>query len=162
MSREVEGLENFKRILELPIGSKFGLFVDSHIDAFRVTTYLDRTARASEDPSRVSTVMIPTYPMVRRDHTDHSRDLVFEDPATGLMRVLYESDLKGPLQGIPRELNRAVVLPTYLYNAGAAPCFNACFIFLNVPVGYEVNSVRTWAGTETFFISMSELNKTQL
>lgn len=162
MSHEVEGLENFKRILELPIGSKFGLFVDSHIDAFRVTTYLDRTARASEDPSRVSTVMIPTYPMVRRDHTDPRRDLVFEDPATGLMRVLYESDLKGPLQGIPRELNRAVVLPTYLYNAGAAPCFHACFVFMNVPVGYEVSPVRTWAGTETFFISMNELNKTQL
>lgn len=162
MQRKVEGLENFKRILELPIGSKFGLFVDSHIDAFRVTTYLDRTAWASEDPSRVSTVMIPTYPMVRRDHTDPRRDLVFEDPATGLMRVLYERDLKGPLQGIPWELNRAVVLPTYLYNAGAAPCFHACFVFMNVPVGYEVSPVRTWAGTETFFISMSELNKTQL
>lgn len=162
MPREVEGLGNFKRILELPIGSKFGLFVDSHIDAFRVTTYLDRTARASEDPSSVSTVMIPTYPMVRRDHTDPSRDLVFEDPATGLMRVLYESDLKGPLHGVPWELNRAVILPEYLYNAGAAPCFNACFIFLNVPVGYKVNPVRTWAGTETFFISMIELNKTQL
>ena len=26
MSREVEGLENLKRILELPIGSKFGLY----------------------------------------------------------------------------------------------------------------------------------------
>lgn len=162
MPREVEGLENFKKILELPIGSRFGLFVNSHIDAFRVTTYLDRTARTSEDPSRVSTVMIPTYPMVRRDHTDSSRDLVFEDPTTGLIRVLYESDLKGPLQGIPWELNRAVVLPTYLYNAGAAPCFHACFLFLNVPIGYEANPVRTWAGTETFFISMNELNKTQL
>lgn len=162
MPREVEGLENFKKILELPIGSRFGLFVDSHIDAFRVTTYLDRTARTSEDPSRVSTVMIPTYPMVRRDHTDPSRDLVFEDPTTGLTRVLYESDLKGPLQGIPWELNRAVVLPTYLYNAGAAPCFHACFVFLNVPIGYEVSPVRTWAGTETLFISMNELNKTQL
>lgn len=162
MQRKVEGLENFKRILELPISSKFGLFVESHIDAFRVTTYLDRTARASEDPSRVSTVMIPTYPMVRRDHTDPNRDLVFEDPATGLTRVLYESDLKGPIQGIPWELNRAVVLPSYLYNAGAAPCFNACFVFLNVPMGYEVYPVRTWVGTETFFVSMNELNKTQL
>lgn len=162
MPRKVEGLENFKKILELPIGSRFGLFVDSHIDAFRVTTYLDRTARASEDPSRVSTVMIPTYPMVRLDHTDPRRDLVFEDPDTGLMRVLYESDLKGPLRGVPRELNRAVVLPTYLYNAGAAPCFHACFIFMNVPVGYEVNPVRTWANVKTFFISMIELNNAKL
>lgn len=162
MPRKVEGLENFKKILELPIGSRFGLFVDSHIDAFRVTTYLDRTARTSEDSSSVSTVMIPTYPMVRRDHTDPRRDLVFEDPDTGLMRVLYESDLKGPLQGIPWVLNRAVVLPTYLYNAGAAPCFHACFVFMNVPVGYEVHPVRTWANVETFFISMNELNKTRL
>jgi len=100
MSREVEGLENFKRILELPIGSKFGLFVDSHIDAFRVTTYLDRTARASEDPSRVSTLVIPTYPMVRRDHTDPRRDLVFEDPATGLMRVLYEREISKDLSKV--------------------------------------------------------------
>lgn len=28
MPRKVEGLENFKKILELPIGSRFGLFVD--------------------------------------------------------------------------------------------------------------------------------------
>ena len=33
---------------------------------------------------------------------------------------------------------------------------------MNVPVGYEVSPVRTWANVETFFISMSELNKTQL
>ena len=157
MPRKVEGLENFKKILELPIGSRFGLFVDSHIDAFRVTSFLDRNARASEDPSRVSTVMIPTYPFVRPDHTDPGRDLIFQDPATGLMRVLYESDLKGPIRGIPWSINRAVVLPEYLYNAGAAPCFHACFIFMNVPVGYEVSPVRTWANVETFFISMNEL-----
>ena len=147
MSREVEGLENFKRILELPIGSKFGLFVDSHIDAFRVTTYVDRTARASEDPSRVSTVMIPTYPMVRRDHTDPSRDLVFEDPATGLIRVLYESDLKGPLQGIPWELNRAVGLPTYLYNAGAAPCSNGTSFVSDGNIHKYEAGIETWGGT---------------
>lgn len=32
MSREVEGLENFKKILELPIGSKFGMFVDGSMN----------------------------------------------------------------------------------------------------------------------------------
>lgn len=162
MLRKVEGLENFKQILELPIGSRFGLFVEKRIDEFLVTSYLDRVAKTSDDPSRVSTVMIPTYPMVRRDHTDPRRDLVFEDPATGLMRVLYESDLKGPLQGIPWELNRAVALPSYLYSAGAAPCFNACFVFVDAPVGSEICAVREWTQTETFFISMKELNKPKL
>lgn len=31
MQRKVEGLENLNNILTLPIGSKFGLFVDSHM-----------------------------------------------------------------------------------------------------------------------------------
>lgn len=41
MSREVEGLENLNRILELPLGSKFGMFVDGSINAFKVAGYLD-------------------------------------------------------------------------------------------------------------------------
>ena len=54
MQRKVEGLENFKKILELPIGSRFGLFVYSHIDAFRVTSYLDRNARANVETFFIS------------------------------------------------------------------------------------------------------------
>lgn len=42
MPREVEGLENLNRILELPLGSKFGMFVDGSMNAFKVAGYLDR------------------------------------------------------------------------------------------------------------------------
>lgn len=162
MSREVEGLDNLNEILTLPIGSKFGMFIENRMDAFKVAGYLDRVAKASGDPYDIATVMIPTYPMVRMDHADMSRDLVYEDPGTGLMRVLYERDLKGPIQGIPWHLNRAAILPWYLYDAGAAPCFDACFVFLNRPVGSVVNEHTEQDNTETFFVSMNELNKTQL
>lgn len=33
MSREVEGLDNLNRILELPLGSKFGMFVDGSMNS---------------------------------------------------------------------------------------------------------------------------------
>lgn len=50
MSREVEGLENLNRILELPLGSKFGMFIDSSMDSFKVAGYLDKVAKASGGP----------------------------------------------------------------------------------------------------------------
>lgn len=162
MSREIEGLENFNRIITLPIGSKFGLFVNSSIDAFNVTGYIDRLARLTDDPYKVSTVMIPTYPLVRFGHTDTHRDLVYEDPGTGLTRVLYERDLKGPLQGIPWSLNRAVILPRYLYDVGAAQCFDACFVFMHLPVGSVVTEHAEQRFTETFFVSANELHNAKL
>lgn len=162
MSRKVEGLENLNEILTLPIGSKFGMFADSSINLFKVAGYIDRVAKKSECSYDVDTVIIPTYPLVRRGHEDASRDLIYQDPHTGLMRVLYESDLRGPLMGIPWDRNRAALLPSYLYQAGAAPCFNACFVFMDLPVGSVVTHPPVQNGTETFFISMNELNKTQL
>lgn len=158
MLRKVEGLENFKKILELPIGSRFGLFVSTRIDDFMVTSYLGQSYKTNKS-DEVSTVLIPTYPMVRFDHANTERDLVFEDPSTGLARILYESDLKGPIRGIPWKINRAVILPRYLYEAGAAPCFDTCFIFVNAPIGYEVNSVLEYSNTATFFISIPEIKK---
>lgn len=65
MSREVEGLDNLNRILELPLGSKFGMFVDGSMNSFKVAGYLDKVAKASGDPFNVATVMIPSYPLVR-------------------------------------------------------------------------------------------------
>lgn len=162
MSREVEGLDNLNRILELPLGSKFGMFVDGSMNAFKVAGYLDRVAKASGDPFNVATVMIPSYPLVRMTHADTSRDIVYEAPGTGLMRVLYERDLKGPIEGIPWHLNRAAILPRYLYDVGCAPCFDACFVFLDRPVGSIVTEHSEQDRTETFFVSMNELNKTQL
>ena len=106
--------------------------------------------------------MMPTYPLIRAGHEDTSRDLIYEDLATGLIKVLYERDLKGLIQGTPWELNRAVVLPWYLYDAGAAPCFDACFVFLDRPVGSIVTEHTEQDHTETFFISMIELNNTKL
>lgn len=77
-------------------------------------------------------------------------------------RVLYESDLRGPLMGIPWDRNRAALLPSYLYQAGAAPCFHACFVFMDLPVGSVVTHPPVQNGTETFFISMIELNNAKL
>lgn len=162
MSREVEGLENLNRILELPLGSKFGMFVDGSMNAFKVAGYLDRVAKASGDPFNIATVMIPSYPLVRMTHADASRDIVYEAPGTGLMCVLYERDLKGPIEGIPWYLNRAAILPLYLYDVGCAPCFDACFVFLDLPVGSVVTEHTEQDRTETFFISMNELNNSQL
>lgn len=155
MSREVEGLENLNRILELPLGSKFGMFVDGSMNSFRV-------AKASGDPFNVATVMIPSYPLVRMTHADTSRDIVYEAPGTGLMRVLYERDLKGIIEGAPWHLNRAAILPRYLYDVGCAPCFDACFVFLDRPVGSVVTEHTEQDRTETFFVSMTEINNTQL
>lgn len=162
MSREVEGLENLNKILTLPIGSKFGMFADNSMNLFKVAGYIDRVAKTSECSFAVDTVIIPTYPLVRRGHEDLSRDLVYQDPHTGLMRVLYESDLRGPLRGIPWDRNRAALLPSYLYQAGAAPCFDACFVFMDLPVGSVVTHPPVQNGTETFFISMIELNNAKL
>lgn len=162
MSREVEGLENLNKILTLPIGSTFGMFADNSMNLFKVAGYIDRVAKTSECSFAVDTVIIPTYPLVRRGHEDLSRDLVYQDPHTGLMRVLYESDLRGPLRGIPWDRNRAALLPSYLYQAGAAPCFNACFVFMDLPVGSVVTHPPVQNGTETFFISMIELNNAKL
>lgn len=162
MSREVEGLDNLNRILELPLGSKFGMFIDSSTNSFKVASYLDKVAKASGDPFNIATVMIPSYPLVRMTHADTSRDIVYEDPGTGLMRVLYERDLKGPIEGIPWRLNRAAILPRYLYDVGCAPCFDACFVFLNRPVGSIVTEHTEQDRTESFFISMIELNNAKL
>ena len=161
MQRKVEGLDNLNRILTLPIGSRFGLFADSGINAFKVSGYTDRVAKSHMDPHRIATILVPTYPLPLFDHADRKRDLVYVDPYTGLYRVLYESDLKGPLMGVPWSLNRAAVLPTYLYTEGAAPCFHACFVFVNDPVG-TVITIPVQDGTETFFISMNEINNSQL
>lgn len=162
MQRKVEGLENLNSILTLPIGSTFGIFTDTTIASFKVAGYLDRVAKSSEDPHKIATVIIPTYPLVGGSHLNTSLDLVYQDPETGLIRVLYESELKGVLRGIPWELNRAALLPSYLYQAGAAPCFHACFVFMDLPVGSVVTHPPVQNGTETFFISMIELNNAKL
>lgn len=162
MQYKVQGIENLNRILEVPLRSKIGLFVDGSMDAFRVAGHLDKVAKASGDPFNVATVMIPTYPLIRWGHEDASRDIIYEDPGTGQMRVLYERDLKGPLQGIPWSLNRAVILPRYLYDVGCAPCFDACFVFLDLPLGSVVTEHSEQDRTETFFISMNEIASPKL
>lgn len=162
MSREVEGLDNLNRILELPLGSKFGMFVDGSMNSFKVAGYLDKVAEASGDPFNVATVMIHSYPLVRMTYADASRDIVYKAPGSGIMRVLYERDLKGPIEGMPWNLNRAAILPRYLYDVGCAPCFDACFVFLDRPVGSVVTEHYEQRFTETFFVSMNELNNAKL
>lgn len=53
MPREVEGLENLNRILELPLGSKFGMFVDGSMNAFKWDPSLLNTTNR-DSPKRSS------------------------------------------------------------------------------------------------------------
>lgn len=79
MHRKVEGLDNLNNILTLPIGSTFGIFTDTAIASFKVAGYLNRVAKSSEDPGKIATVIIPTYPLVGGSHLNTRRDLVYQD-----------------------------------------------------------------------------------
>ena len=92
MSRKVEGLDNLNRILTLPIGSKFGMFADDSITLFKVAGYLDRVAKASEDPFSLATVIVPTYPLLRRGHSPsgpkRNRDILHQHDRTQQRQTL--------------------------------------------------------------------------
>lgn len=158
----VKPIENFKNLLSVAIGCRFGIFVDDSMDALRIHRVVDTIQNVDPNCNMQPTVILPTFPMITLGHGLSHEDLIYEDPRTGANRILYNSTLHGPIQGIPWDVNRAVILPTYLHEGGAGPCFSVCFVFCEQQVGAEVIARKEPIGTETIFISLDSLRNTQL
>lgn len=158
----VAGIDTLQIILSTPMWHRIGLFLDESLDYLKLRSVVDAIRDPSVDSDVPPTVIVPTHPMVVRGHLAGYDDLVFEDARTRMTRVLYKETLRGPMQGVPGVINRAVMLPTYLYEAGAAPCFDICFVFCEQPVGEEVIARSEQIGTETVFISLQDLRSAKL
>ena len=158
----VKPLINFQNTLSVAMGGRFGIFVDDPLDALKIHGVVDAIQNVDPDCDLQPTVIVPTYPYIVRGHNTSGVDFVYTDPRTGATRILYNETLRGPIQGIPWILNRAVILPTYLHETGAAQCFHVCFVFCEQQPGSEVLDRKEQIGTETVFISLPDLRKTQL
>lgn len=158
----VKPIENFKNTLSVTAGGRFGIFVDDPLDALRIHSVVDTIQNVDPYCNLQPTFILPTFPLITRGHGLSYVDLAYEDPRTGATRILYNSTLHGPIQGVPWIFNRAVILPTYLHEGGAGPCFNVCFVFCEQQVGAEVIARKEPIGTETIFISLDSLRNTQL
>lgn len=153
---------NLQTILSVPMGNKIGLFLDDPLDCLKLQTAIYSIRDPDEDIRVQPTVVVPTHPIAVRGHDIGRGDLVFDDPRSHTTRVLYHETLRGPMQGVPWLVNRAVILPLYLYDAGAAPCFDVCFVFCEQAAGKEVVARTEQLGTETIFISIQDLRSTKL
>lgn len=157
----VKPLINFQNILSFTTGGRFGIFVDDPMDALKIHSVVDAIQNVDPDCNLQPTIIVPTYPYLVRGHNTNSADFVYTDPRTGATRILYNESLRGPIQGIPWIFNRAVILPTYLHETGAAQCFNVCFVFCDQEVGGHVDRAKP-IGTETIFISNYDLQNYKL
>lgn len=157
----VKPLLNFQNVLTIAMGGRFGIFVDNPMDALKIRSVVDTTPNVDGNYSPQPTVVVPTYPFVIRGHNTSDADFIYTDPRTGATRILYNETLRGPIQGIPWIINRAVILPTYLHETGAAQCFNVCFVFCDQAVGGHVDRAEQ-IGTETIFISNYDLRNYKL
>lgn len=158
----VAGIDTLQIILSTPMWHRIGLFLDDSLDYLKLQSVIDAIRDPSVDSAMPPTVIVPTHPMVVRGHCVGYGDLIFEDPRSNMTRVLYQEILRGPMQGVPGIINRAVMLPTYLYESGAAPCFDICFVFCEQEVGEDVIARSEQLGTETVFISLPDLRSTKL
>ena len=158
----VKPIVDLQTTLSVPMGIRVGLFIDDIKDRLKLQSVVNAIRDPNEDGHLPSTVIIPTHPMVIQGHNTGYGDLVFEDPRTHTTRVLYHETLRGPMRGVPWVVNRAVMLPTYLYDVGAAQCFDICFIFCEQAAGEEVVARSEQLGTETIFISLPDLRSTKL
>lgn len=158
----VKPLIYFQNTLSVAMGGRFGIFVDDPLDALKIHGVVDTIQNVYPDCNLQPTVIVPTYPYIVMGHHVSGADFIYTDPRTGATRILYNETLRGPIQGIPWIFNRAVILPTYLYDAGAAQCFLVCYVFCEQQPGSEVLDRKEQIGTETVFISLPDLRKTQL
>lgn len=158
----VAGIDTLRLILSTPMWHRVGLFLDEPLDCLKLQSVVNAIRDPSVDSTVPPTVIVPTHPVVVRGHSAGFGDLIFQDSRSHMTRVLYHETLRGPLQGVPGVINRAVMLPTYLYEAGAAPCFDICFVFCEQPVGEEVIARSEQIGTETVFVSLPDLRSTKL
>lgn len=158
----VAGIDTLQLILSTPMWHRIGLFLDDSLDCLKLQSVVNAIRDPYVDSAVSPTVIVPTHPLVVRGHGAGHGDLVFEDSRSRMTRVLYQETLHGPLQGVPGVINRAVMLPTYLYETGAAQCFNICFVFCEQEVGEEVIARSEQLGTETIFVSLPDLRSTKL
>ena len=158
----VAPVSNLRTVLSVPMGNKIGLFLDEPLDCLKLRSVVDTICAPDEDNIAPPTVVVPTYPMAICGPRAGYYDLVFEDPRSRTTRVLYQENLLGPIQGVLWGVNRAVILPTYLYEGGAAQCFDICFVFCEQAAGEEVIARKEQIGTETIFISLTDLRSAKL
>lgn len=158
----VAGIDTLQIILSTPMWYRVGLFLDESLDCLKLQTVVSAIHDPHVDSCVPPTVIVPTHPVAVRGHQAGHNDLVFVDPRSGMTRVLYQETLRGPMQGVPGVINRAVILPTYLYDVGAAPCFDICFFFCEQEVGEEVIARSEQIGTETVFVSLPDLRSIKL
>lgn len=157
----VKAIDNLRTIMSVPMANRIGLFLDEPLDCLKLQSVVGSFRHADEDCNVQPTIIVPTYPVTIRGCCTGYGDLVYEDPRSHATRVLYQGSLRGPIQGIPWIINRAVMLPTYLYEEGAAPCFDVCFVFCEQAVDEEVVARKEQLGTETIFISLPDLRSTK-
>lgn len=158
----VKPIVNLQTILSVPMGNRIGLFLDEPLDELKLQSVVYCTRDPNEGGTLPPTVIVPTHPLEIRGRSAGYGDLVYEDPRSNATRVLYQGNLRGPIQGIPWVTNRAVMLPTYLYEAGAAQCFDVCFVFCEQAAGEEVIAREEQLGTETIFVSLPDLRSAKL
>ena len=158
----VKAVSNLRTTISVPMWNRIGLFLDEPLDRLKIQSVVDSTRNPDEDSTEPPTVIVPTHPVSTQGLRTSYGDLVYEDPQTRTTRVLHQGSLRGPIQGIPWVTNRAVILPTYLYEEGAAPCFDVCFVFCEQEVGEEIVARKEQLGTETIFISLPDLRSAKL
>lgn len=157
----VKPLANFQNTISIAMGGRFGIFVDDPMDILKIHSVVDTTSSVISEWNLQPTVIVPTYPYLVRGHNTSSADFIYTDPRTGATRILYNETLRGPIQGVPWITNRAVILPTYLHETGAAQCFSICFVFCEQAVGGHADRAEQ-IGTETIFISNYDLRNYKL
>lgn len=158
----IAGIDTLRIILSVPGWHRIGFFLDGSLDYLKLQSTVNTIRDPFDNSDIPPTVIVPTHPIVVRGHQATHGDLIFEDTRTHMTRVLYQETLRGPMQGVPGIINRAVMLPSYLYEAGAASCFDICFVFCEQEVGEEVIDRSEQIGTETVFISLPDLRSTKL
>lgn len=158
----VKPIVNLQTILSCPMGNRIGFFLDDPQACLKLQSVVNAIRDPDEDSNLPPTVIIPTHPVALLDQHIGYGDLVFEDPRSRTTRVLYQENLRGPMQGVPWTINRAAILPAYLYEGSAAPCFDICFVFCERAAGEEVADREEQLGTETIFISLPDLRSTEL
>lgn len=158
----VKAIGDLRTIMSVPMGNRIGLFLDEPLDRLKLHSVVDSIGNPDGGGTTPPAVIIPTHHVPVRGLCTGYSDLVYEDPRTHATMVLYNENLRGPIQGIPWIINRAAMLPTYLYEEGAAPCFDICFVFCEQAAGEEVIARKEQLGTETIFVSLPDLRSTEL
>lgn len=158
----VKPIINFQTVLSVPMRNKIGLFIDDPQDRLKLQSVINAIRDPDADNHVPPTVIVPTHPMPTHEDVVCHGDLVFEDRQFNTTRVLYQETLNTPMRGIPSVVNRAVMLPTYLYDEGATQFFNINFFFCELAAGGKVIDRKNQPETKTIFISLQDLRSAKL